>query len=109
MCSWPGSGSAPARSPDSRLPGWYADPWELAPLRWWDGSAADPPVTALCRSENRRHPEIRAGQGHQYHEARPVERRRVPPTPDRGHSVRMSILNRTLWADSRSTTPVAEG
>ncbi|MCU1468835.1 MAG: Abortive infection protein [Actinomycetia bacterium] len=29
----------PSASPNAPPPGWYPDPWRLAPTRWWDGIA----------------------------------------------------------------------
>jgi hypothetical protein len=26
-------------TPDPASPGWYPDPWKIAPLRWWDGGS----------------------------------------------------------------------
>ncbi|MDQ1434970.1 MAG: protease family protein [Actinomycetota bacterium] len=31
--------TGPSASPSAPAPGWYPDPWRLAPTRWWDGIA----------------------------------------------------------------------
>lgn len=32
------SGQTVSESPSAVPPGWYSDPWKVAPLRWWNGS-----------------------------------------------------------------------
>ena len=36
------AGVPPPYPPSGPVPGWYADPWRLAPWRWWDGTQWTP-------------------------------------------------------------------
>jgi hypothetical protein len=54
MTNQPRYGGPPARFPDppdtgsippSNYPGWYPDPWNQAPLRWFDGTVWTPHVS----------------------------------------------------------------
>jgi uncharacterized protein len=85
------SGSPPIAPPVFVMlppPGWYADPWRLAPIRWWDG---------------------RAWTSHVWHGAvmAPTAEPPVPPFPLRAGVIVLAILAVTL-AVQRVTVPLLQ-